>query len=60
MKTRKTLFIIIAVVALSLVAFVGSAFAQDATPPTNPQKQAGCRRCSSAWKNVLVLARGVR
>ncbi len=36
MKTRKTLFIIIAVVALSLVAFVGSAFAQDATPTDEP------------------------
>lgn len=32
MKTRKNLFIFIAVVALSLVAFVGSAFAQDDTP----------------------------
>ncbi|MBI1297997.1 hypothetical protein GC175_23940 [bacterium] len=32
MKTRKNLFIFMAVVALSLVAFVGSAFAQDTTP----------------------------
>lgn len=39
MKTRKTLFTVIAVVALSLVVFVGSAFAQDTTPTDEPTEE---------------------
>ncbi len=36
MKTRKTLLILVAVMALSLVIFAGSALAQDPTPTDEP------------------------